>query len=177
MESDASWAAFSVPCRFPHLICSVGIPILKQYLNKENVRLNLNATTKQEILAELVQALVENGIVQESAPLLDALLDREALGSTGIGYGVAIPHGRCQEVSQPTVVFGRTRQEIEFDSIDGKPARIFFLLVAPDNGGNDHLYLLAKIARLMKDEESREKLLSVESPEEVVVFFTEQDAQ
>ncbi len=150
---------------------------MKQYLNKDNVRLNLNATTKQEILAELVQALVENGIVRESAPLLDALLDREELGSTGIGCGVAIPHGRCQEISKPAVVFGRTRQEIEFDSIDGKPARIFFLLVAPENGGNDHLHLLAKIARLMKDAETRDMLLSVESPEELVVFFAAQDAQ
>lgn len=141
------------------------------YLTKETIKLDLKGTTKEQVLTELVDVLVCNGTVEERAPLLAALLEREGLGSTGIGFGVAIPHGRCRELTQPTVLLGRSNQEVDFDSIDGRPTRIFFLLVAPENGGSDHLHLLAKIARLMKNANTREKLLELETPEEVAALI------
>lgn len=147
---------------------------MNNYLNKETVRLNLKGSTKEQILSELVDVLVQNGIIPNSQPLLDALLEREGLGSTGIGYGVAIPHGRCQDVSRPAVILGRTENEVDFDSIDGQPARIFFLLVAPEDGNTEHLHLLAGIARMMKDADIRNKLLKLETAEEVVALFAEE---
>ncbi len=149
---------------------------MREYLSKDTVRLDLEATSKEQILSQLVEVLVETGVIREGAALLKTLLEREGLGSTGIGYGVAIPHGRCEEISRPAVIFARTRNEVEFDSIDGQPTRIFFLLVAPEHGGNEHLHLLARIARLMKDANTREKLLELESPEEVIALFAAEES-
>lgn len=138
---------------------------LLEYLDGPTIDLDLEASSKSEVLARLVDILVRNNILPADNSLLDALTEREGLGSTGIGHGVAIPHGRTAQIGKPTVVLGRTRQPIDFDAIDGQPTRLFFLLVAPENGNNDHLYLLAKIARLMKDSDTRAKLLLAETPE------------
>ena len=146
---------------------------LIEHLNESTIRLHLTGSTKEEILAELVNVLVESECIAHGPPLLQSLIEREALGSTGIGYGVAIPHGRCQEVSQPAVVLGRTDKEVEFGSIDGQPARLFFLIVAPESGDNEHLHLLAAIARLMKDAATRESLLKLESPREIVELIAQ----
>lgn len=143
------------------------------HLDESTIRLHLKGGTKEQILAELVDVLVECKCIAQGPPLLQSLLEREALGSTGIGSGVAIPHGRCREVSQPTVVLGRTDVEVEFGSIDGRPARLFFLIVAPENGDNEHLHILAEIARMTKDSVMLEALLKLESPREVVDLIAE----
>ncbi|NIP74315.1 MAG: PTS sugar transporter subunit IIA [Gammaproteobacteria bacterium] len=148
---------------------------LLDYLDPALIELHLPGTTKREILANLVSLLVAQGTVPSRADLLDSLLEREGLGSTGIGHGVAIPHGRCAVLEQPAIVFARSDAEVDFDSIDGLPTRIFFLLVAPDNGGNEHLHLLAKVARLMRDAATRAKLLDCERPEQVLELFGTQD--
>ena len=148
---------------------------LMDFLDKKSINLALDSTTKERIISELLDMMVKSGIIHEKEALLDALLEREGLGSTGIGHGVAIPHGKCEELNRPALIFGRSKSEVDFNSIDGKPARIFFLLVAPENGGNDHLHLLAKIARMMKDPHTREKLLQLEYPEEVADLFEKHD--
>jgi PTS system fructose-specific IIC component len=137
------------------------------HLTIDSIKLDLKGTTKEQVLAEMVDCLVGQGIIQEPSALLEALMEREGLGSTGIGFGVASPHGRCKELTQPAVLLGRTQTDVDFDSIDGQPTRIFFLLVAPENGGSDHLHLLAKIARLMKDAKTRKKLMEMQTPEEI----------
>jgi fructose-specific phosphotransferase system IIA component len=137
------------------------------HLTIDSIKLDLKGTTKEQVLAEMVDCLVGQGSIQEPSALLEALMEREGLGSTGIGFGVAIPHGRCKELTQPAVLLGRTQTDVDFDSIDGQPTRIFFLLVAPENGGSDHLHLLAKIARLMKDAKTRKKLMEMQTPEEI----------
>ena len=145
------------------------------HLDESTIRLHLKGGTKEKILAELVDVLVECKCIAQGPPLLQSLLEREALGSTGIGFGVAIPHSRCREVSQPAVVLGRTDSEVEFGSIDGQPARLFFLIVAPEDGDNEHLHILAKIARLTKDSATLAALLKLESPREVVELIAETD--
>lgn len=147
---------------------------MNNYLSKETVRLNLKGSTKEQILSELVDVLVQNGTISKSQPLLGALLEREGLGSTGIGCGVAIPHGRCRDVSGPAVILGRAENEVDFDSADGQPARIFFLLVAPEDGDTEHLHLLAAIARMMKNAGIRDKLLKLETAEEAVALFADE---
>jgi len=148
---------------------------LLEYLAPPTIDLQVQATSKEEVLARLVEVLVRNALLPTENRLLDALLEREGLGSTGIGHGVAIPHGRTAEIKKPTVVLGRTQQPIDFDAIDGQPTRLFFLLVAPENGGDDHLFLLARIARLMKDARTRDGLMTAASPDEVLALLREQD--
>lgn len=145
------------------------------HLDEATIRLNLKGRTKEDVLSELVGVLVENGIIAGSQPMLSSLLEREALGSTGIGFGVAIPHGRSAEASRPAVVLGRADEAVEFGSIDGKPARLFFLLVAPENGDDEHLHLLASIARVMKDAPVREALLQLNTPREILALLQKKD--
>ncbi|MDH5753494.1 MAG: PTS sugar transporter subunit IIA [Deltaproteobacteria bacterium] len=144
---------------------------LMDYFDKSSINLALNGSSKEEILSELVDILVDKGVVSTKEKLYNSLLEREGLGSTGIGHGVAIPHGRSPELDQPAVALGRSVADVDFDAIDGHPTRIFFLLVAPENGTTQHLHLLAKIARLMKDAKTRKSLMEVQTPEEVLELF------
>jgi fructose-specific phosphotransferase system IIA component len=148
---------------------------LLNYLDRSSIDLDLKGQTKEQVLSELVSLLVSKGFIKNGETLYESLLEREGLGSTGIGHGVAIPHGRCPEVAQPAIVFGRTREAIDFDAIDGQPSRLFFLLVAPENGSAAHLHLLAKIARLVKHAETRERLLTTDSPDQVLELIQGQD--
>jgi nitrogen PTS system EIIA component len=148
---------------------------LLDYLDPALIDLHLPGETKPQILTNLVGLLASHGKIEHRDALLDSLLEREGLGSTGIGHGVAIPHGRCRDLAQPAIAFARSEREVDFDSIDGLPTRIFFLLVAPENGSNEHLHLLAKIARLMRDSATREKLLSLDHSEDVVALFDERE--
>ena len=150
---------------------------LLEYLAPPTIALHLEASSKEEVLSQLVDVLVSTALLPPQNMLLDALLEREGLGSTGIGHGVAIPHGRTAQITKPTVVLGRTLKPIDFDAIDGQPTRLFFLLVAPENGGDDHLFLLARIARLMKDARTRERLMTVETADEVLDLLREQDGR
>jgi fructose-specific phosphotransferase system IIA component len=145
---------------------------LLDYLDPGLIDLHLKGTSKEQVLANLVGLLADRGKIQRREALLESLMEREGLGSTGIGHGVAIPHGRCRDLTKPAIAFARSEQEVDFDSIDGLPTRIFFLLVAPENGSNEHLHLLAKIARLMRDSATREKLLAMDSTEQVLDLFS-----
>jgi PTS system nitrogen regulatory IIA component len=138
---------------------------LADQLTPAGIRLDLEGRTKEQVLRELVALLPRVGKVGDPERLLQVLLERESLGSTGIGHGVAIPHGRTSEVTQSLLVLGRTRQPLDFDSIDGQPTRLFFLLVAPETGGNEHLHLLSRIARLMRDVDTRQSLLNAPTPQ------------
>ncbi len=149
---------------------------LLDYLQDAAIDLDLHAGSKQDVLGQLVDVLARTQGLQQRDTLLETLLEREGLGSTGIGQGVAIPHGRSPEVEHPVLALGRTDAPVEFDAIDGKPARIFFLLVAPENGSNEHLHLLARIARLMNHADTREHLLAAGSREEVMALLRECDA-
>ncbi|HUJ75083.1 MAG TPA: PTS sugar transporter subunit IIA, partial [bacterium] len=140
---------------------------LSDYLDANSIRLDLQATSKEQVLNELVNMLAASGRIHNKEALLEALLEREGLGSTGIGHGVAIPHGRSPELEKATLVLGRTKANVDFDSIDGQPARLFFLLVAPENGSNEHLHLLSRIAKLMRDSQTREHLLQATTPQQV----------
>ncbi len=144
---------------------------LLDYIDPARIDLHLEGGSKEEVLARLVELLVANGTVQHKDELLASLLEREGLGSTGIGHGVAIPHGRSRDLAQPAIAFARCEREVDFDAIDGQPTRMFFLLVAPENGSNEHLHLLAKIARLMRDASTREQLLQMDSVEQVLELF------
>jgi PTS system nitrogen regulatory IIA component len=107
--------------------------------------------------------------------MIEVLLDREKLGSTGIGDGIAIPHGKLKGLDSLVIAFGRSHDGIDFDSIDGKPVHIFFLLMAPESSTGQHLKALAKISRMLKDPAFRSNLMSAKSTEELYRNISDKD--
>lgn len=129
------------------------------FLTSSDVLADLKATTREDILREMVDHLKEAGQVKDSARLVEILLDREMLGSTGIGHGVAIPHGRLEGLKEILLVFGRSVEGIDWEAHDGEPVNLFFLLVAPEDSAGLHLKALARISRIVKNPECRGALL------------------
>jgi nitrogen PTS system EIIA component len=142
---------------------------------KEYIIEELKAKSKRAVLGELSEIFTRyhSGIQNEA--MVEVLLDREKLGSTGIGDGIAIPHGKLKGLDSLVIAFGRSREGIDFDSIDGKPVHIFFLLMAPESSTGQHLKALAKISRMLKDQEFRNSLMSAKSTEELYRKISDKD--
>jgi PTS system nitrogen regulatory IIA component len=137
-----------------------------EVLARESILEDLKGTDKKSVLEELVGPVSK--ISGVSADLLvKVLLDREQLGSTGIGGGVGIPHGKLKDLDSLVLGFGLSRNGVDFESMDGKPTHIFFLLLTPENSTGLHLKLLARISRLLKNESFREKLLNAVDRDEI----------
>lgn len=132
---------------------------ISELLAPEAILPNMTANTKEESLVELTEALLASGCDLDRDEVLRILQERENLGSTGIGDGVAIPHGKLKNLDQLVMSFGRSREGVDFDSMDGKPAHLFFLLVAPEESVGIHLKTLARISKLLKDQDVRQQLL------------------
>ena len=148
---------------------------LSEYLHIDGIVLDLPGGDKKEILVSLVDSLTRFISIGDKDKIVGLLEEREALSTTGIGFEVAIPHCKTPEVSGLKIVIARSNSGIDFDALDGKPVRLFFLLVAPEQSSTEHLKALAKIARLAKDETIRQKLLTIESPEAIIAFIAEQE--
>ncbi len=146
-------------------------------LPKEAIVPELKARTKREVLEELSEALVGVKDYLKRDELVEVLMERERLGSTGIGEGVAIPHGKLKDLDQLLICFGRSTEGIDFDSMDGKPAHLFFLLVAPENSAGIHLRALAKISRLLRSVSLRQKLFNARSRDEIFEIISQQDQE
>jgi PTS system nitrogen regulatory IIA component len=136
---------------------------------------DLRSETKEGVLRELSVAACRSLPSLSPDLLASILMEREALGSTGIGEGVAIPHGKVPGIDRIAAVFGRSAGGVQFASLDGKPARLFFLVVAPENSAGMHLKALARISRLLKDERFRRKLLDAEGAEGLLQALREED--
>ena len=134
----------------------------------------MQARDKKGILEELVSPLVETTGIDQ-ATLVNVLVERERLGSTGIGGGVGIPHGKLTDLQSIALGFGLSRSGVDFESMDGKPTHIFFLLLTPDNSTGLHLKLLARISRLLKKDPFKEKLLQALDRDEIYHAISEED--
>ena len=146
-------------------------------LNKDCIIPELRSENKKEVLEELTGALLNCKANLNKESLVEVLLERERLGSTGIGDGIAIPHGKVQDLDELVLSFGRSTQGIEFDSMDGRPTHLFFLLIAPENSAGIHLRALAKISRLLKSLHFRKRLLEAETREELFQVIREEDKE
>jgi len=135
----------------------------------------LRAETKEGVLRELSEAVCRRVPALSPTRLTAILMDREGLGSTGIGEGVAIPHGKIPGIDRLVAVFGRSPAGVQFASLDGKPARLFFLILAPENSAGMHLKALARISRLLKDQRFRGRLLAAEGAEGLSQVLREED--
>ena len=151
---------------------------LSEILAIDNIIPELKAKDKKGVLGELAEVIANYDANIDKGMLVKVLIEREHLGSTGIGDGVAIPHGKLSSVKQPIVSFGRSKKGLDFDSMDGQPAFLFFLLLAPENSSGVHLQVLTKIARILKSSTFRKALMAVESREEIyqTIIQTDGDA-
>ena len=131
---------------------------LSELLNPQAVSVRLRSRTKREVIAELVDLLEGARDIQSQGEILMRVLHREEGQTTGIGNGVAIPHGKAKLVDRMVAACGVSPEGIEFESADGEPARLFILLVAPESGGALHVKVLANISRLLKEESVRQSL-------------------
>jgi PTS system nitrogen regulatory IIA component len=148
---------------------------LDQMFKIEFLNENLLSNNKQEVLAELMNPLIASGLKIDRARAIDILQQREKLGSTGIGDGVAIPHGKVSDLNEMVVAFGRSQQGIAFDAIDGKPVPLFFLLLAPEHSTGQHLKALAKISKMLKTPNFRKKLIDAKTKTDLYRAIVLQD--
>ena len=149
--------------------------ILTQILQPTCVKVPLEGKDKQSIITELVDLLDDNGLLLDKNVVLDAVLMREQTRSTGIGSGIAIPHGKCKAVKELVMAIGIAGEPIEFASIDGKPVTIILLLVSPADQTGPHIQALARISRLMLDEQFKKGLEKAVSPEEVYELLSNKE--
>ncbi|MEJ2725701.1 MAG: PTS sugar transporter subunit IIA [Deltaproteobacteria bacterium] len=150
---------------------------LSDILDEENVIPELKAMDKKGVLEELAEAALSQQPSLDKNSLVRVLLERERLGSTGIGDGVAIPHGKFPGLAQPTISFGRSLGGLDFDSMDGQPAFLFFLLVAPENSASIHLKALAKIAKILKNGAFRKLLMQAPGKPELYQTIIQNDEE
>ena len=146
-------------------------------LKKEHIIDNLVSTDKASTLEELSSFLKNRGLVSNKETLLNALMGRELLGSTGIGENVAIPHAKISEIDQIITMFGRSIKGIEFDSLDKKPVHFIYLVLAPMNSSGQHLKVLARISRLLKNKPLRESIISATETNQIYSIIADEDSK
>jgi len=150
---------------------------IMDFLSKKAIITDIKSTRKEDVIKEMVDILIEAGDVEKRNrnKLIDALMSREALGSTAIGQGIAIPHAKCDCVNKLIAAFGLSKKGVDFDSLDGELAYIFFLLVAPQDSVGPHLKALARISRLLKDKYFRDTLRACIDEKSVIKIITQED--
>jgi len=151
--------------------------ILTQILQPACVKVPLEGKDKLSVITELVELLDANGVLSDKAVVLDCVLMRERTRSTGIGSGIAIPHGKCDAVKKLVMAIGIAAEPIDFASVDGKPLMIVILLVSPANQTGPHIQALAKISRLMLDEQFKQSLEKATNAEEVYELLNAKETE
>jgi len=148
---------------------------ITELMDKNLIISELHSETKKEVLKELVDCITKKELGIDGNDLLRVLLEREELGSTGIGDGIAIPHGKVKKIEDLMVSFGRSLGGVDFQSMDGKPTHIIFLLIAPENSAGIHLKALARLSRLLKDSRFRKNIMEADSSQEIYDLIAQED--
>ena len=148
-----------------------------EFLSKKAITANLKASDKEGVIRELVDLLAKADEIKNKEDLIKALLTRESLGSTGIGQGIGIPHAKSANAKNLVAAFGLSHQGVNFDSLDGEPVYIFFLLIAPEESAGPHLKALARISRMLKDKYFREMLKKAKDEKEILRIIQEEDSK
>lgn len=148
---------------------------ITDFLSASLVIPDLKGKEKHAVLKEMAESMVSVDRSLDGEKLLQVLLEREKISSTAIGEGVAIPHGKMAGVERVRGVFGRSREGVDFESMDGALTHLFFVLIAPENSAADHLKALARISRLLKDSAFRSRLMEGRTREEIFQIIQEED--
>jgi fructose-specific phosphotransferase system IIA component len=151
--------------------------VLTQILEPTCVKVPLEGTNKESVIKELVNLLDAANLLANKEQVFQAVITRESTKSTGIGFGIAIPHGKCTGVKELVMAMGISHKGIDFQSIDGKPVHIVVLLASPVDRTGPHIQALARISRLMLDEEFKNKLQAAQSAEELYKLISEKETE
>lgn len=143
----------------------------KDMFSDSRVSFNLKASTKDQVIDELIEILERDGKIYDKAKFKEAVLKREEEFSTGIGMGIAIPHGKSSSVKEACIVFGKSEKGIDYESMDGGLANLFFLIAVPEDSSDIHLRALSEISRKLMHTEIREQLLAAQSYDEFITVF------
>ncbi|GCD12973.1 PTS sugar transporter subunit IIA [Clostridium tagluense] len=144
---------------------------ITELLNVNLIKLELKSKTKEDVIKEMVTILDRDGKLLDVDKYLQAVLDRETEFSTGIGMGIAIPHGKSSGVKEPALVFGRSVDGIDYQSMDDELAHIFFLIAVPEESSDEHLKILGQISRKLMHSELRDSLMKASSAEEIITLL------
>lgn len=150
---------------------------LTEILKPQNIKLPLEASTKSEAIGALVNLLAENGELTDPRKVLEAVLERETTRTTGIGNGLAIPHGKCTGTDHLVMAIGRATTPVDFQAIDGRPVSLIWLLTSPPDKTGPHIHALARISRLMTIDKFRHALLEAKTPQEIYDAIVKQESQ
>jgi PTS system nitrogen regulatory IIA component len=150
---------------------------IMDFLSRKAITTDVKAAKKEEVVKELVDLLINTGEIEKRHrnKLIDSLMARESLGSTAIGQGIAIPHAKSDCVDKLVAAFGLSKKGVDFDSLDGEPVYIFFLLVAPQDSAGPHLKALARISRLLKDKYLRDSLRACQDEKAIIKIISQED--
>ncbi len=148
---------------------------ITDFLNLKAIKVDLDSTTKEDVLSEMVDALAESKDIGDKKTVLKALLERENLGSTGIGQGIAIPHGKTDKVDGLIAALGVSKKGVNFEALDDEPVYILFLLVAPKDAAGAHLKALAQISRLLRDTYFCELMRKCETAKDVFDLIAKEE--
>lgn len=148
---------------------------LSEIINENLIILDIKSDTKKEILSEMVELFLKAGYITDKDRYLNSIIEREKLGTTGIGKGIAIPHGKTEDVKKVSICFARSKKGVDFESLDGKPVHLIFMLAAPINSDGDYLKALAKLSRLLRYKEFKDKLVQVKNGTDIIDIIKEQE--
>jgi len=151
--------------------------LITDILEKRAIKLDMQSTEKDEALAELVSEVSKIKSIGDQKAILQSLIDRENLGSTGIGQGIAIPHGKTEKAKDLTAFLGVSRKGVNFDALDGESVYIFFLLIAPKESAGPHLKALARISRLLRDSYLCQLIRKAKNPAEVYQIISQEETK
>lgn len=150
---------------------------IDEILKKESVIADLAGNNKLDVIKEMTECLKQNNIISDDNALFETLMEREKLGSTGIGENVAIPHGKSDELTQIITVFARSLKGVDFESLDQKPVHFVCMVIAPAHSTGQHLKALARISRLFKNQGLREGILKAEDSNAIYSLLLEEDSK
>ncbi|RUA07811.1 MAG: PTS sugar transporter subunit IIA [Fusobacteria bacterium] len=154
----------------------MNIAKITDYITEDRILLDLKAKNKKEVLLELSQLLGTSDSIDDYVVIEKALIEREKLGSTGIGKGVAIPHAKTDFAKKLTIAFGRSNNGVNFNSLDGEDVNLFFVFASPLSDSRVYLRILARISRLIREDKFRTKLINATSPQEILDIIASEEA-
>ena len=150
---------------------------IEEILKKESVIADLLGDSKVKVIKEMTQCLKKNNFIKNDQALFETLMEREKLGSTGIGENVAIPHGKSDEVTQIITVLARSKNGVEFESLDQKPVHFVCMVIAPAHSTGQHLKVLARVSRIFKNQGIREEILEAENSDTIYSILMNEDSK
>jgi fructose-specific phosphotransferase system IIA component len=144
---------------------------LSKFCEEDLMTFDLQGQSKDEVITELVDIAAQSNLVRDRDELLSAVLEREKLVTTGVGYGVAFPHAKTRALKGIVIVFGRSEVGVDFKAMDKKPVHLFFLIAAPEDAIGAHLNVMARLSYVMKSEKNRERLMRAKTAGEVMLIL------